>query len=293
MTNALPIWKVWLLAIRPPTLGASIVPVVIGLALAAREVEINSAVALATLLCSVVLQISTNLANDYYDFARGIDDDSRLGPVRVTQAGLLTPSAVRGGLIATLAVALGLGAYLIMVGGVVIAAIGLAAIIGALAYSAGPWPLASYGFGELLVFIFFGFAAVAGTHHLQGATFGVPVLWAAAVPACLAAALIVVNNLRDIPTDTKANKRTLAVRMGPERTRIEYGCLIIGAFASVAALSALTTPLALLGMIGVPAAAIELDHLFKRDGAELNASLVGTAKVHMLVGLATAVGLCF
>ncbi len=280
-----------MLAVRPPTLGASVVPVLIGLALASREVVLNVPVAVATLVCAIVLQVCTNLANDYYDYLRGIDDDDRLGPVRVTQAGLLSPSSVRRGLIVALSIALGVGACLIAVGGLPIAIIGVAAIAGALAYSAGPWPLASYGFGELLVFIFFGFSAVAGTHHLQGATFGLPVALAALPPACLAAALIVVNNLRDIPTDTRADKRTLAVRLGPRRTRIEYACLLVGAFVGVAALAAHTSAAVLLGMLGIPVAAIELGRLWKRDGAALNASLIGTAKIHMLVGLAITIGL--
>lgn len=284
-------WRIWLLAVRPPTLGASVVPVLLGLALAGREVDIDPIVAAATLACAVLLQVSTNLANDYYDHMRGIDTPDRLGPVRVTQAGLLAPSRVRRGLVVVLATAVVLGACLIAVGGWPILAIGVCAIVGALAYSAGPWPLASYGFGELLVFVFFGFAAVAGTHHLQGATFGLATLLAALPPACLAAALIVVNNLRDIPTDRRAGKRTLAVRLGPDRTRIEYAVLVATAFLGVAALATTTTPLALLGLIGIPAAVTETRRLWKRDGAALNASLVGTAKVHMLVGLATAVGL--
>jgi 1,4-dihydroxy-2-naphthoate octaprenyltransferase len=289
--GSLPHWRIWLLAIRPPTLGASVVPVLIGLALASRELQLSPGVAAATLACAVLLQISTNLANDYYDHMRGIDTEDRLGPTRVTQAGLLAPNTVRKGLILVLSAAVLLGAWLISVGGWPIAAIGVSAILGALAYSAGPWPLASYGFGEVLVFIFFGLCAVAGTHHLQGAQFDMVTVVAALVPACLAAALIVVNNLRDIPTDRRANKRTLAVRLGPQRTRVEYTALVLSGFAAVAVLAVLTTPFALLGLLGIPAALGETKRLWQRDGAELNASLVGTAKVHMIVGLATALGL--
>jgi 1,4-dihydroxy-2-naphthoate octaprenyltransferase len=287
----MPQWRIWLMAIRPPTLGASVVPVLIGLALAARQVSIDAVVAGATLICALALQISTNLANDYYDHMRGIDTADRLGPTRVTQAGLLRPQSVRRGLIVAVAVAVSLGAWLVSVGGWPILAIGISAIIAALAYSAGPWPLASYGFGELLVFVFFGFCAVLGTHHLQGAAFGLPTALAALPPACLASALIVVNNLRDIPTDERAGKRTLAVRIGADRTRTEYLCLVVAAFVGVAALAATTTPYVMLGFIGLPLAVGEVRRLRDRDGPELNRSLIGTAKLHMLVGLASAVGL--
>lgn len=280
-----------MMAIRPLTLGASVVPVLIGLALAARKVDIDIIVAVATLACALALQISTNLANDYYDHKRGIDADDRLGPMRVTQAGLLRPQSVRLGLIFVLCVAVSLGVCLVSVGGWPIFAIGVGAIVGALAYSAGPWPLASYGFGELLVFVFFGFCAVAGTHHLQGAAFDLSTALAALPPACLATALIVVNNLRDIPTDARAGKRTLAVRIGAERTRREYVCLVVVAFAGVAALASTTSAYVLIGFVGLPSAVAEIRRLRARAGAELNESLVGTAKLHLLVGLACAIGL--
>lgn len=289
--HEMPKWKVWVLALRPPTLGASLIPVLVGLALASRTVELQPVVAAATAFCALLLQITTNLANDYFDFVSGIDTEERLGPVRVTQSGLLTPDEVKTGLKVVLAAAVLLGAYLVWAGGAVILGIGLAAIVFALAYSAGPFPLASYGMGEVLVFVFFGFAAVVGTHHLQGAAPEPALAWCSLAVASLAAAIIVVNNLRDIPTDTKAGKRTVATMLGESGTRAEYTMLIAAAYASLIPLALYTTPWACLAALSLPLALSELRAIATRTGRELNGSLVGTARLHLVFGALLTAGL--
>jgi 1,4-dihydroxy-2-naphthoate octaprenyltransferase len=289
---ALPRWRAWLLATRPPTLGASLIPVLVGLALASRSVTLDVGIAAATIVCALLLQIATNLANDYYDFRRGIDTAERLGPLRVTQSGVLTPAAVLSALLIVLVASTSLGAWLVVRGGAPIALIGSSALIVAVGYSAGPWPLASHGLGELLVFAYFGFATVAGTHHLQGAQFHWSVMLAAFPLGALAAAIIVVNNLRDIATDTKAGKRTVAVRIGDRRSRMEYSLLVLSALASTVALAATTTPFVLIALLGTGVAMYEIASVWQRHGAQLNTSLLGTARLHALVGGLVALGLC-
>ncbi len=282
---------VWWLALRPRTLVASLAPVVVGLAVAARGGPIAPGVALATALCALLLQIATNLANDYYDHLHGIDTGERLGPLRVTQAGLLSPASVRRAMIAALAVAAVLGLWLVWIGGWPIALIGAVSIAGALAYSAGPWPLASYGFGDAMAFVFFGVIAVNGTFYLQRHAIDAASFLASLPMAMLITAILVVNNLRDIPTDRASGKRTLAVRIGDRATRIEYACLLGGAFLLTGALARLVGAGAFLSWLVLPLAARELRALWQRQGPALNASLAGTARLQALFGLLLALGL--
>lgn len=281
----------WLLAARPRTLTAGAVPVLVGLSLAARTGSLDVPVAAATIACALLLQVAANFANDYFDWARGVDTEHRLGPLRVTQAGLVTPQAMRFALATVLATAVGFGAYLAWHGGTLIVAIGVAAVLGALAYSAGPYPLASHGFGEVLVLGFFGVAAVGGTYWLQRATLDGAVVLAGVTSACPAVALIVVNNLRDIATDRAAGKHTLAVRLGARGTRMEYALVVTAAFLGACALAVAVTPSALLALLAAPLAVNEVRSLGAREGAELNRSLAGTARLHFVFGTLLAIGL--
>ncbi len=227
--------NVWLIAIRPRTLIAGAVPVGVGIAAASLRGPIDAAVAFATLCAALLLQVASNLANDYYDFVSGVDTEERLGPVRVTQSGLLSAQAVKRGLAVVLVAALSFGVFLVVRGGIGILAIGAVSIVSALAYSAGPWPLSRYGFGEPMAFVFFGVVAVCGTYFLQiGAIDWLAV--AASIPiGCLAAALISVNNLRDTRTDQAAGKRTIAVRWGEPVSRRFYVVMITTAYAGAVA----------------------------------------------------------
>ncbi len=284
-------WMAWWLAIRPRTLGASLVPVGVGLAIASRSRCLDRGVALATLLAALLLQIAANVANDYYDFARGFDTAGRLGPTRVTQTGLLNATTIKRGLWAVLGSAVLCGAFLVSAGGWPIVLVGAAAAVTAVAYSAGPWPLASFGLGEILAFVFFGPVAVCGTVLLQRSAVDLGSLLASLPIACLVTAIMLVNNLRDIPTDRAAGKRTRAVRVGARRTRLEYAALVSLAFVCALLLALTVTSWALLAFLAVPVAWVEIAAVWKRDGRQLNLSLAGTARLHALFGTLLAIGL--
>lgn len=283
--------QAWLLALRPRTLGASVVPVVVGVLYAARSVEIDGSVAVLTAIAALALQIATNLANDYYDHARGIDTDARLGPTRAVQAGLLPATTVRRVAFAAIGVALAVGVVLGAHGGWPILAIGATAAVAALAYSAGPAPLAALGFGEVLAFTFFGWLAVAGSAWLQGLAPTPELLLVATPLAMLVTAIMVVNNLRDIPTDCAAGKRTLAVQRGADSTRRLYVALVLGAFAALPLLAPRLGAPILLPFLLLPVAWREAQQVRRRDGAELNLSLAGTARLHLLFGIAFSLGM--
>lgn len=280
--------RVWLMAARPKTLPAAAAPVLIGAALAAHRGVFRPLPAAAALVGALLIQVATNLANDYYDFVRGSDTDERVGPTRVTQAGLLAPGTVRGGMLATLGAALVVGVYLVAVGGWPIAVVGVASLVCAVAYTGGPFPLAYHGLGDVFVFVFFGLVAVGGTFWVQALRLPAEALWAGAGVGALSTAILVVNNLRDIETDAAAGKRTLAVRLGRRGTRIEYGVLVTFGLA---------VPVVGVPMYGWPAAALLVPALaflaavplrrvmMFRDPSELRPALGETARVVALYGL--------
>ena len=280
--NRLPIW---LAASRPRTLTAAVVPVLVGLALAYRAGHVDALVGFATLAAAILIQIGTNLANDYFDFVSGADTEARLGPVRVTQAGLAEPAAVRNAAFAMLGLAAALGLFLVSVGGWPILTVGLLSILAAIAYSAGPYPLAYNGLGDAFVFVFFGLIAVNGTLFLQmGRVTFLSVLSSIPV-ACLATAILVVNNLRDLETDKMAGKRTLAVRLGSKFARAEYVTLVSAAFLTAPVMAWLASATLLLPLCAMPSAIQQTRALYRRSGAALNRSLAGTAALHTVYGL--------
>lgn len=219
------------MASRPRTLTAAAAPVVLGTGLAIGRDGLRLGPALAALLGALLIQVGTNLANDYYDHLRGGDTKDRVGPVRVTQAGIIPPKTVRNGAFLILALAFLLGLYLAWVGGLPVVLIGLASLLCAVAYTGGPFPLAYHGLGDLFVFVFFGLVAVGGTFWVQALAFRPEVLLAGAGMGAMATAILVVNNLRDIKSDTRAGKRTLAVRIGPSGTKVEFALLLVLGFA--------------------------------------------------------------
>jgi len=217
----------WVLACRPKTLTAAAAPVLVGVGLAAHHDVASPLPAAAALLGALIIQIATNLANDYYDFVRGGDTEARVGPVRVTQAGLLPPEAVKRGMYAVLAAALLVGVYLVGVGGWPIVWIGLSSLALAVLYTGGPFPLAYHGLGDVFVFVYFGLVAVAGTVFVQSGSWMPDAYLAGAAMGGLTTAILVVNNLRDIDTDAAAGKRTLAVRLGRRGTQGEYLLMLL------------------------------------------------------------------
>lgn len=224
--------QAWILASRPRTLTAAAAPVFLGTGLAAGRGVFALYPALAALLGALLIQIGTNLANDYYDHVRGGDTEDRVGPLRVTQAGLIPPTTVRNATYLVLGMALLLGIYLVWVGGVPVVIIGVASLICAVAYTGGPFPLAYHGLGDLFVFLFFGLVAVGGSYWVQALDFGPEVLLAGAGMGALNTAILVVNNLRDLETDARAGKRTLAVRLGHDGTKFEFLFLSVMGFGA-------------------------------------------------------------
>ncbi|HEY5998589.1 MAG TPA: 1,4-dihydroxy-2-naphthoate polyprenyltransferase, partial [bacterium] len=242
--------------------------------------------ALAALAVALLLQIGVNLANDYFDYKGGIDAPDRKGPLRVTQAGLIPPGQVRLAMAAVFAAAALVGVYLVARGGWPIAAVGVASILSALAYSGGPWPLASHGVADFFVFAFFGPVAVCGTYFVQAGSL-TPLAAASSVgPGLLITAILVVNNLRDIETDARAGKRTLAVCLGARGALAEYVLLLAGAFAMPPLLLAAGSggPLLLLPLASAPLAVPLVRTLARRreDGPAMNAALAGTARLTLV-----------
>jgi 1,4-dihydroxy-2-naphthoate octaprenyltransferase len=282
---------VWLLAARPRTLTAAVTPVLVGSAVAASQGGFRPLPALAALLSAISLQIGTNFANDYHDFERGADTAERVGPRRVTQSGLVAPRTVRAAAMGMFAVAFVLGIYLTLVGGWPILVVGIASIAAGWAYTGGPWPFGYHGLGEVFVFVFFGLVAVTGTVYVQLLAVP-PAAWIAAVPVgALATAILVVNNLRDIVTDAKAGKRTLATRIGERATRAQYVVLLAIAFAVPILLLPAAGFWALLPVAALPLAIAPLRAVARRSGAELNPALGGTARLLLVYGLLLAIGL--
>ncbi len=248
-------------------------------------------IAAATLLAAVLIQVATNFANDYYDFFHGADREDRLGPTRVTQAGLIQPGTVRNAAFASLLLAAVLGLVLIREGGWPIAVIGIAGLVCAVAYTGGPYPLAYHGLGDLFVFIFFGVIAVCGTFYLQTGTVSLHAALASAAVGSLATAILVVNNLRDIATDERSGKNTMAVRIGESGTRRQYAGLLVASVALSAALATSVGGGVWLALAAAPVAAREIMNLASREGEALNNSLAGTARLHLLYGVLLCAGL--
>lgn len=285
--------RAWLLAIRPPTLPAAVGPVLVGLAVGLAEGAFRPLAAAAALGVALLLQVAANLANDLFDFRRGADTPDRLGPPRVAALSLLSERELGAGIAVVLGLAGLVGLYLVGVGGLPILILGLVAIVSALAYTGGPWPYGYHGLGEVFVFTFFGLVAVAGTAYLQTDRLE-PLAVAAAIPiGALVTAILVVNNLRDIGTDRRAAKRTLAVLLGERATVLEYLLLLAVAYvaAVVVAIGWMGLP-ALLPLASVPLA-VPLVRTVRGGGdpRRLNPVLRGTARLSLVFAVLFAIGL--
>lgn len=284
--------QAWVLAARPKTLPAAVVPVLLGSAVAAADGVFAALPAFVAMLCALLIQIGTNLANDYFDFIKGADSGERLGPVRVTQSGLIPPPTVRAAMIGVFAVTFLLGLYLVWIGGWPILLIGLASIFFAVTYTAGPFPLAYNGLGDLFVFLFFGVVAVTGTYYVQALAWSADALVASLPVGAISTAILVVNNYRDIDTDRTANKRTMAVRMGRAATRAEYRLLLLVAYV-VPVMQVLRGEhvALLLPLLSFPLAARILRIVGRStDGAALNGALAGTGQLLAVYGILYSAG---
>lgn len=286
--------QAWTIAIRPRTLPAAVAPVLVGTALAIGDGVFTPLPALAALVGALLIQIGANLSNDYLDYVKGVDVPQRLGPRRVAQSGLITLPRLRIGTAGTFALAALVGVYLVYVGGWPILVIGLASLVSAFAYTGGPFPIGYYALGDLFVFLFFGLAGVCGTYYVQALTI-TPAVLAAAVPVgALTVAILVVNNLRDLKTDGQTGKRTLAVTIGAQASRLEYLLLMVLAYGSPALfwLVGWSSAWVLLSWLSLPLAGRLVRTVFgTAEGPALNKALAGTAKLDLYFCSLFAAGL--
>jgi 1,4-dihydroxy-2-naphthoate octaprenyltransferase len=280
----------WIVGARPRTLAAAVVPVALG---SAAAVGHGGAVwwrAGLALVVSMALQVGVNYANDYSDGVRGTDD-VRVGPVRLVASGLAPAGAVKRAAFAAFAAAAGAGLVLAALTSWWLLAVGAAAIAAGWFYTGGPSPYGYMGLGEVFVFVFFGLVATVGTTYVVVEQMPAQAWWAGVLAGALACALLVINNLRDIPSDTVSGKRTLAVRMGDRPTRWLYVALIAAAGAAVAVL-AVDRPWALLGLIGLALVAPAVRAVLTGSGGrDLIAVLGTTGRAQLACGLLTALGL--
>ncbi|MBI4674693.1 MAG: 1,4-dihydroxy-2-naphthoate polyprenyltransferase [Chloroflexi bacterium] len=287
-----PIQQIWLNAARPRTLPASLAPVLVGLGVAWHDGQFQWLPALATILTALLLQIAANLANDVFDFHKGADTHTRLGPPRATQMGWLTPRQMLMGLGVVLALAGLLGLYLVYVGGIPILVIGILAMFFAVAYTAGPLPLAYLGLGDLFAFLFFGPIAVGGTYYLQTGSVNVLAVGSGVPIGFLVTNILVVNNLRDIETDRAAGKKTLAARFGARFARVEFVTLLCGAYL-------MPVILILLGQAGIgllltwlsiPLAMRVTRIVWREQGRVLNQALARQAQFVLIFAVSWCIG---
>jgi len=286
--------RAWILATRPKTLPAAVAPVVVGSAMAYVHQRFALLPATAALVVALLMQVGVNLANDYFDYTKGVDTEDRLGPVRVTPSDLIAPGRVKSSMTMVFVLSLLPGLYLIIVGGWPVAGIGAASIIAALAYSGGPYPLASHGLGDLFVFIFFGLVAVCGTYYVQALTLTPMVVMMGVIVGFLITAILVVNNLRDIQTDRKTGKRTLAVMIGEKRTRAVYTVLLGSAYVITGFIwiGGFASTWSLLPLASLPLAFLQIRLIWHTsDGPALNNLLAKTAKLSFFFSVLLSIGL--
>ncbi len=285
--------RIWAMAARPRTLPAAVAPVLVGTALAGSEGDIRPLAFCAALVGSIFIQIGTNLSNDYSDARRGADTEERLGPVRVTAGGLVPPRKVLVATWLAFAIAVGAGAYLIALVGWELLAIGAASILAGVLYTGGPRPYGYEGLGELFVFGFFGVVAVTGSYYVQTEELSWLALAVSVPVGLLAAAILVVNNIRDVDTDRRAGKRTLAVRLGRDRARRLFALTVTLPFAIVVAIAAIDSrPELLLALLPAPLVLPLLRTVSSRtDGPSLNGALARCGALLALFSLFLSAGL--
>jgi 1,4-dihydroxy-2-naphthoate octaprenyltransferase len=285
--------RIWVMAARLRTLPAAIAPVLVGTAIAIQRGIFRPGAFAAALLGALLIQIGTNLANDYSDAKRGADADDRVGPVRVTAGGLVPPRQVLVATYVTFGLAVVCGLYLVAVAGVELLFVGVASIAAGVLYTGGPRPYGYEGLGELFVFLFFGIVAVTGSTFAQLQSWPWQAFVLAVPIGLLAAAILVVNNVRDIDSDKRAGKRTLAVRLGRERGRTIYALMVYGAYlvAPLPWLLGALSPWLLLPWLTAPLA-VRLVRTVREhsDGPSLNEALARTGLLQLVFGLLLSAG---
>ena len=286
--------RLWLVAARPRTLPAAVAPVLVGTALALSGDEFRPLAFVAALIGSVFIQVGTNLSNDYSDARRGADSEDRLGPVRVTAGGLMPPRQVLVGTYVAFAIAVAAGLYLAAVAGWELLFVGAASIAAGVLYTGGPRPYGYEGLGELFVFLFFGVVAVVGSYYVQAEELPWEAFALSIPVGLLAAAILVVNNVRDVDTDRRAGKRTLAVKLGRSRARALFLAMLVLSYLAPLAVPAgggLSWWLA-LPLLSLPLAVALWRTVRERsDGLSLNRALADTGRLLALFSLLLSAGI--
>ena len=286
--------RIWLMAARPRTLPAAIAPVLVGTALAGFGHVFHPLRFLAALLGAIFIQVGTNLSNDYSDARRGADADDRLGPVRVTAGGLVPPKQVLVATYVSFGLAVLAGVYLVAVAGWLLLVIGAASILAGILYTGGPKPYGYEGLGELFVFLFFGVVAVAGSFYVQVTHLDWEAFALSVPVGLLAAAILVVNNIRDIDSDRRASKRTLAVKLGRANTRWLFAAIVYGAFllAPITWIFGPLKPWLMLTWLPVPlATALVRIVRTHTDGPSLNGALARSGMLQLIFCVLLSAGL--
>jgi len=285
--------QIWVMASRPKTLLAAFVPVFVGAALAYSEGKFFFLGSLIALLCALLIQVGTNFTNDLYDHLKGADTKERKGPTRVLNAGLVSVGTMRRAIAITFGLSFVLGLLLVYLNGPIILLIGVLSILAGLAYTAGPFPLAYNGLGDVFVFLFFGVVATVGTYYVNTGTTTTAAFLAAVPVGALITNILVVNNYRDVEQDKKAGKNTLAVIFGRTFAYYQYVLLLISSYVIPILLyhSFEKKVWIFLPILSIPIALKLLVALKRNEGSELNKSLELTAKLSAIYGVLFSIGL--
>lgn len=284
--------QIWMHAARPKTLLAAFVPVLVGTSVALAEHKLNATASSIALICALLIQVGTNFTNDLYDFLRGADNKKRVGPIRVLNEGLVSPAQMKFAIALSFGSAFALGLYLVYIGGIFILIIGIFSIIAGLAYTAGPFPLAYKGLGDVFVFIFFGFIGTCGTYFVNAQSLSMNAVFASFPVGALITNILVVNNFRDIDTDRVAGKNTLAVLLGKKFSLVEYISLVFLSFITPAILyfEFGISEWIFLPYLTIPLAFKLIRMMTTLSGSELNKTLELTAKFSAIFGVLLSLG---
>ncbi|MCX7875032.1 MAG: 1,4-dihydroxy-2-naphthoate polyprenyltransferase [Melioribacteraceae bacterium] len=283
----------WILAIRPKTLPAAIMPVLVGTAIAIHDNKFKPVAALIALLCSLLIQIGTNLVNDLYDYLKGTDKKERIGPQRAAASGLLTVNELKFGIYLVFSLSFLLGIYLIAIAGWLVLLIGVLSIIAGIIYTAGPFPLAYNALGDIASFLFFGFIGTVGTYYVQANEITAFVFWASIPVGSLITNILVVNNYRDKEEDKLNGKKTLAVLFGETFSRFQYLIFMIASYSIlfIVYFTFRKSIWVFLPILSLPISIKLIKMIYTFKGKELNKTLELTAKLSAIYGLLFAIGI--
>lgn len=285
--------KVWIMASRPRTLLAAFVPVIVGTSVAFYESKVNLLAAFIALVCSILIQVGTNFVNDLYDYLSGADSINRKGPKRVLVSGLISVSEMKFAILFVFGTTFILGLYLVYISSYITLLIGIFSIIAGIVYTAGPFPLAYNGLGDIFVFLFFGIIGTVGTYYVQAVQFSNLSFWAAIPVGALITNILVVNNYRDIEEDKLAKKNTLAVILGKAFSRYQFLFLFILSFIILFIIYFYfkQSLFVFLPVISLPLVIKVVRMIFTFEGEKLNKTLELTAKLSAIFGLLLAIGI--